>query len=225
MTLHDLTPLLVAGVMPSASKRTVYRRWNARAARRADRIIVPSRATAEDVTQALRGAAGQAGGDCRRLPTTSPPARSGRSRAALAHLASATVPPFDGEHQATQGPARHYCRRSHELAPFDPDLRLLLVGAEPPGYLDAGLAGTPAEVRARVAFTGRVDDTELRALYAGASAFVFPSRYEGFGLPPLEAMALGAPVVCANAASLPEVVGEAALLFPAGDAGALDGGA
>jgi glycosyltransferase involved in cell wall biosynthesis len=52
-------------------------------------------------------------------------------------------------------------------------------------------------------------------------AFVFPSRYEGFGLPPLEAMALGAPVVCARAASLPEVVGEAALLVTAGDAGAL----
>ncbi len=72
-----------------------------------------------------------------------------------------------------------------------------------------------------MAFTGRVSDAELRALYAGASAFVFPSRYEGFGLPPLEAMALGAPVVCADAASLPEVVGDAALLFPAGDAVAL----
>jgi alpha-1,3-rhamnosyl/mannosyltransferase len=107
------------------------------------------------------------------------------------------------------------------VAPALPDLRLLLVGEEPPGYLDAVPAGAPPEVRARVTFTGRVSDAELRALYAGASAFVFPSRYEGFGLPPLEAMALGAPVVCANAASLPEVVGDAALLFPAGDVGAL----
>jgi len=60
----------------------------------------------------------------------------------------------------------------------------------------------------------------LRSLYAGAAAFVFPSRYEGFGLPPLEAMISGTPVVCSDAASLPEVVGDAALLFPAGDADA-----
>jgi len=76
-------------------------------------------------------------------------------------------------------------------------------------------------VRARVAFTGPVSDAELRALYVGASVFVFPSRHEGFGLPPLEAMSLGAPVVCADAASLPEVVGDAALLFAPGDAAAL----
>ena len=65
VTLHDLTPLLVPGVMPSALKRVVYRRWNARAARLADRIIVPSRATAADVERALPGRAGQAGGDRR----------------------------------------------------------------------------------------------------------------------------------------------------------------
>jgi glycosyltransferase involved in cell wall biosynthesis len=107
------------------------------------------------------------------------------------------------------------------LAPARPDLRLLLVGAGSPAYLDAALAGVPPEVRARVAFTGRVSDAELRALYAGASVFAFASRHEGFGLPPLEAMALGAPLVCSNAASLPEVVGDAALLFPAGDAESL----
>ena len=50
---------------------------------------------------------------------------------------------------------------------------------------------------------------------------MYPSRYEGFGLPPLEAMALGCPVVCSNASSLPEVVGDAARMFEAGDAGAL----
>jgi alpha-1,3-rhamnosyl/mannosyltransferase len=108
-----------------------------------------------------------------------------------------------------------------KLAPSTPDLRLLLVGPEPPGYLQAQLADIPTEVSSRVAFTGQVTDGQLRALYAGAVVFVFPSRYEGFGLPPLEAMALGAPVICADAASLPEVVGEAALLFPAGDSEAL----
>jgi glycosyltransferase involved in cell wall biosynthesis len=98
---------------------------------------------------------------------------------------------------------------------------LVLVGVEPSGYLRKELAGTPTEVSNRVAFTGSVSDAELRALYAGASAFVFPSHREGFGLPPLEAMALGTPVVCTSAASLPEVVGKAAVMFPPGDQSAL----
>ncbi|HEV7493846.1 glycosyltransferase family 1 protein [Baekduia sp.] len=59
---------------------------------------------------------------------------------------------------------------------------------------------------------GRVSEDELRALYAGASAFAYPSLYEGFGLPILEAMAAGAPVVTSNVSSLPEVAGNAALL-------------
>jgi glycosyltransferase involved in cell wall biosynthesis len=60
--------------------------------------------------------------------------------------------------------------------------------------------------------TGFVDDADLPAVYSGATCFVFPSIYEGFGLPVLEAMACGAPVVASNASSIPEVVGEAALL-------------
>ncbi|HNT74757.1 MAG TPA: glycosyltransferase family 1 protein [Anaerolineae bacterium] len=64
-----------------------------------------------------------------------------------------------------------------------------------------------------VLLTGYVDDEDLPAVYAGATAFVFPSLYEGFGFPPLEAMACGAPVACSNTSSLPEVVGDAALTF------------
>src|SRR5260221_2107357 len=56
-----------------------------------------------------------------------------------------------------------------------------------------------------------IEDEDKPAIYSGASLFVFPSLYEGFGLPPLEAMACGAPVVCSNRTSLPEVVGNAAL--------------
>ena len=63
----------------------------------------------------------------------------------------------------------------------------------------------------RVLLTGYVSDKELACLYSGARAFVYPSVYEGFGLPVLEAMACGCPVVCANRASLPEVAGDAAL--------------
>lgn len=60
---------------------------------------------------------------------------------------------------------------------------------------------------------GRVTDEQLISLYSGAEAFIYPSFYEGFGLPPLEAQACGCPVICSNAASLPEVCGDSALYF------------
>jgi glycosyltransferase involved in cell wall biosynthesis len=72
---------------------------------------------------------------------------------------------------------------------------------------DLGLTG-------RVRLLSGVEDEELVKLYSLATVFAFPSLYEGFGLPPLEAMACGAPVVASNAASLPEVCGQAALLLP-----------
>ena len=68
---------------------------------------------------------------------------------------------------------------------------------------------------------GNVDDAELTHLYQHAYAFVYPSLYEGFGIPPLEAMALSCPVICSNAASLPEVCGDAALYFQPLDTSAL----
>lgn len=73
----------------------------------------------------------------------------------------------------------------------------------------------------RVIFTDHAPQRELSTLYYGAKAFVFPSHYEGFGLPVLEAMAAGTPVLCSNAASLPEVAGGAALYFDPDDAEAL----
>jgi glycosyltransferase involved in cell wall biosynthesis len=81
-----------------------------------------------------------------------------------------------------------------------PGLRLVLTGW--------GKAA-PEGVEAR----GRVSPDELVSLYRRAAALVFPSLYEGFGQPPLEAMACGCPVACSNAASLPEVVDDAARLF------------
>jgi len=68
-----------------------------------------------------------------------------------------------------------------------------------------------------VRFTGYVPDEHLAALYSGAEVFAYPSLYEGFGLPVLEAMACGTSVVCANTSSLPECAGDAALLFPPDD--------
>lgn len=68
-------------------------------------------------------------------------------------------------------------------------------------------------LRGRVLTTGYVDEESLACLYSNAQALVFPSLYEGFGLPILEAMACGCPVICSNTASLPEVAGDAALLI------------
>ena len=74
---------------------------------------------------------------------------------------------------------------------------------------------------ADVVFPGYIADSDLPALYSGARVYVYPSLYEGFGLPPLEAMASGTPVICSNAASLPEVTGDAALSFDPYDTEAL----
>jgi glycosyltransferase involved in cell wall biosynthesis len=76
-------------------------------------------------------------------------------------------------------------------------------------------------LRDRVKFIGYADDEDLPALYRAASVFAFPSFYEGFGLPPLEAMACGVPVVTSNTSSLPEVVGDAALTVNPHDTNAL----
>lgn len=92
-----------------------------------------------------------------------------------------------------------------------PDVRLVLVG----GTNSAVFAGQSLDAAddARIITTGAISDGELSALYVQAHAFVFPSLYEGFGIPPLEAMSLGCPVVAAQAASIPEICGDAALYF------------
>ena len=87
---------------------------------------------------------------------------------------------------------------------------LVLVGSRGRG-VEAALAAVPLEVRPLIKEFGYIHDEDLAALYGGALALVFPSRYEGFGLPVLEAFAAGVPVICSRAASLPEVAGEAAL--------------
>ena len=95
-----------------------------------------------------------------------------------------------------------------------PGLRLVLTGV---GH-DSGRLPPGVETR------GGVSTDELVTLYRRAAALVFPSLYEGFGLPPLEAMACGCPVAASNAASLPEVVGDAAVLFDPRDAEAIAAG-
>jgi glycosyltransferase involved in cell wall biosynthesis len=212
VTMHDLSPLLVPGVMPSRLKRAVYRHWNAEAVAAADRIVTPSAFTALTVEREYRKAAGktrvalEAADD---LTAGSAGALPVGLRGASYVLSMGNIRP----HKDLPTLLRAFAR----IAEARPALRLVFVGADQPGYVDSRLPDAPQAVRARVAFTGPVDDAALRALYAGAAVFAFPSTFEGFGLPPLEAMGMGAPVVCSTAASLPEVVGDAALAFEAGD--------
>ena len=87
------------------------------------------------------------------------------------------------------------------------------------GQGDVDAAG--ASSTARVQYLGHVSDATLASLYVHARVVVYPSRYEGFGLPVLEAMAYGAPVISSDAAGMPEAGGDAALYFPSGDVNAL----
>jgi glycosyltransferase involved in cell wall biosynthesis len=107
------------------------------------------------------------------------------------------------------------------LAADDRELRLVIAG--PDGWGADALANAIAASphRDRVTRLGWVDDHHRAALVRGAAAFAYPSRYEGFGLPPLEAMSAGTPVVATDAGSLPEVLGDAALLVAPGDPDAL----
>jgi glycosyltransferase involved in cell wall biosynthesis len=103
------------------------------------------------------------------------------------------------------------------------DLRLVIVGGR--GWLYESIFATVERlgVEEKVIFPGYVADEDLPALYNLAELFVFPSLYEGFGLPPLEALACGTPVVSSTASSLPEVMGEAGLMVEATDIEALTG--
>jgi glycosyltransferase involved in cell wall biosynthesis len=109
-------------------------------------------------------------------------------------------------------PRKNYQRLVQAFARIDPSLALVIVGSR--GWYDDAIFD---EVRRlgleqRVYFPGFVADADLPALYSAASLFVYPSLYEGFGLPALEAMACGTPVIASNQSSLPEVVGDAGLL-------------
>jgi glycosyltransferase involved in cell wall biosynthesis len=101
---------------------------------------------------------------------------------------------------------------------------LALVGKPGWGYREIAARIEGLGLIERVILPGYVDDDDLAALYSGARAFAFPSLYEGFGFPILEAMRCETPVVCSDAASLPELAGDAALIVPPHDVEALADG-
>lgn len=223
LTVHDLIGRLFPATFPPAA-RLYWAHWLPWSIRWADAVIVDSARTRDDVLRLT-------------------PAVPERLHVVPAGVSAVYRPPAD--------PAAARSRVARECGIDGPFL--LFVGTlEPRKGLDtlvdafADLAsrhphalvvagqtgwGTGAlfdRIRAlglqgRIRFVGYVPDSALADLYGTAAAFVFPSRYEGFGLPPLEAMACGAPVVCSTAASLPEVVGDAAVLVAPDDAAALAG--
>lgn len=102
-----------------------------------------------------------------------------------------------------------------------PEVGLVVVGRRGWLYDDFFARLTALGLEERVIFPGFVPEDDLPCFYQAAECFVYPSLYEGFGLPPLEALACGTPVICSDAASLPEVVGSAGLLVPPTDTAAL----
>jgi len=129
---------------------------------------------------------------------------------------------------ATLEPRKNLARLVRAYAALAPSLRarhpLVIAGAR--GWLSGELekAIAPLEAKGEARRLGYVGEDELPAIYAGAHAFAFPSLYEGFGLPVLEAMASGVPVLTSKAASMPEVGGDTALLVDPHDESALSDG-
>jgi glycosyltransferase involved in cell wall biosynthesis len=121
-------------------------------------------------------------------------------------LFAGNVKPHKNLERLIRAFARVRCQEGNE------DLRLVLIGDDVGRYASLRRTADEAGVRQDVRFFGFVPHQTLAALYRMATLFAFPSLYEGFGLPPLEAMACGTPVVTSRISSLPEVVGDGALL-------------
>ena len=225
VTVHDVAPLLFPSTFPWHG-RFFHRRGLEAAARRADLVITVSQAAAAEIS-----ALTSIGSDRVRVVPNGVdhiPARPSEIAATLEKHQLTGVPyvlwvgsleprknvgllvlAFD---RLVSGPAGAGAALSH---------RLVLAG--PSGWLDSDLVPLPVRERLgdRLRLLGQVaDDADLRALYAGADLFAFPSRHEGFGLPVLEAMVQGTPVVCADIPALREVAGGAAHFLPADDVGA-----
>jgi glycosyltransferase involved in cell wall biosynthesis len=216
LNAHDLAGMLFASNFPPVS-RYYWSRYLPFTLRFATRLIVLSESTKKDVTNLCKVAASRIhvippGLDERFRPVQEARVlEEGRNRLKLPPefiLFVSTVEPRKGIDTLIEAFAR-------------------IVGRIPDDLVIAGRRGwyweklfamvNKAGLEHRVRFLDYVSSEDLPLLYNLARAFVFPSRYEGFGLTPLEAMACGTPVICSNASSLPEVVGSAGVLIPPGD--------
>jgi glycosyltransferase involved in cell wall biosynthesis len=206
VTVHDVAFLVRPDLYPR-KWRLLYRAGLARAVRSADAVLAVSRHTAEELARHTRV-------EPRKVHVT-PLAPSLPVTEADAHtvLDRLKVPVpfvlFAGTLEPRKNLVRLVRAYRRVTARGAPEA-LVLAGAM--GWNQAALLReVQVEAPGRVVLTGRVSDEELDALHRTASAFVYPSVYEGFGLPVLDAMARGVPTVVSTSSSLPEVAGEAAV--------------
>jgi glycosyltransferase involved in cell wall biosynthesis len=182
------------------------------AARRSDRIIAPSDSTRDDLTSLLHVPPGKIDVVPEGVRPPSPRARVDldglRARLALGDRPVVLT-------VSAKRPHKNLERLLEALAVLPADRRpvLLLPGYATQWEYELREKADQLAVARDTRFLGWVSGDELEALYAVSSCFVFPSLYEGFGLPVLEAMARGIPVACSDRGSLPEVAGDAARLF------------
>jgi glycosyltransferase involved in cell wall biosynthesis len=213
-TIHDVTPLLYPrSLQPLLRMR--YKRQLGRTLEESRRIITVSQIS----FSALSAYAGVDPAKARVIhngvsekfkPQTDPDVRMGvRHRYALPERFVFWVGDFRPEKNLlflVQGWSRLQQRLPEPQA-------LVLAGAQTGEFRKLKREVKRRGLEGSVLFPGFIRDDDLPAVYSAATAFVFPSLYEGFGLPPLEAMACGTPCVVSNSSSLPEVTGSAALLF------------
>ncbi len=222
VTVHDV----LAQALPGSSSlpvRLIYCWWLPRLLPYVDAVITDSQSSKADIVRYLRVSPSAV----RVIPLAAGCAFRPRSphqinRVLERHGLSAGYLLFVGPSDKR----RNLSRLLHAYAGLRREGRcppLVVVGAAQAEENGLGSDLRRLGLDGRVRFLGRIPDQELAALYSGAGLFVFPTLYEGFGLPALEAMACGAPVVCSNAASLPEVVQDAALLVDPTDVTALAG--
>ena len=214
LTVHDLLYTRYPEWLPTGRARWYWRTWIPFTARHASAVIAPSEATKEDLV-ALAGIPAER---VTVVPHAVDPLfarrpsdeaiRACRERYGLANPYVLYVGAID-RRKDWQGllSAFAHVQRNYR------SLRLVIAGHASGQRSDLTGALKAADVESSVVLTGHVSDEDLPALYAGAALFVYPSWWEGFGLPPLEAMAMGVPVIAYKTSSLPEVVGDAGILL------------
>jgi glycosyltransferase involved in cell wall biosynthesis len=217
LTVYDLIPLLFP--RQSTLRARLLARWAMRLALRASRrVIAISDATRSDFLARFRLRPEK----IQAIPLAADPAFSPQSRETVAAAcARHGLPERYLLYLGSNKPHKNLERLIEAWALLQPQPTVLVIagawdGRYPGARLRvAALSRSPAPLAGleqRVLWLGPVPEADLPALYSGALLFVFPSLYEGFGLPVLEAMACGTPVACSNSSSLPEVAGDAALL-------------